>query len=399
MNVSRVTVAVLLVLFLPATLFAATEAQKQAAIDNGLAFLASQQQPWGGWAATAYPVADTGAIVLAFEEKGYLPGPAGYNDVVRRGVQYILSQGSMTGTGVSFGGGGEESYVVGFAVPAIAKSGYAPGATYTGPGALNGMTYGAIVQSAVDRIVAGQNTPGAHWQPGGGWGYDLWQNNYRADNSTSQWPATALLYAPLMGASVPQSTKDNLKPWINWIQDYPGSGASAYDYPGSYLNESKTGGLLIEMTLAGGYGLANAKELAALAYLNANWKNTPSGTWWGNFGHPYAMWSIYKGLELTIGLDDTTHITNLHPPGPMDPGDTWNWWEDYCDYLVNTQSGAGYWGGYDYWPWTLATAWDINILNAVHIPGGVPEPSTFVIWGSLVGIGAGARWLRRRKLA
>ena len=200
-----------------------------------------------------------------------------------------------------------------------------------------------------------------------------------------------------MGATVPVSTLNNLKPWINSIQD-PVSGGSFYDVFGSYLNESKTGGLLMEMTAAGGYGLGNAQELAALAYLNANWQNTPSGTWWGNFGHPYAMWSIYKGLELTIGLDDTTHITNLHPAGPMDLGDTWNWWEDYCDYLVNTQQGPGYWNGYDYWPWTLTTAWNINILNAVDIPEPViPEPSSLAIWGCIVGLAAGARWLRRRK--
>ena len=173
MSVSRVAVAVLLVLFLPAILFAATEAQKQAAIDNGLAFLAANQAGWGGWNQTGYPVADTGAVVLAFEGKGYLPGPTGYNDVVRRGVEYILSNGFMAPNGVSFGYG-EESYVVGLAVPAIAKSGYAPGATYTGPGALSGMTYGAIVQSAVNRIAAGQNTPGFAGQSGGGWGYDLW---------------------------------------------------------------------------------------------------------------------------------------------------------------------------------------------------------------------------------
>jgi len=396
MKVSRAAVAVVLVLFLPAILFAATEAQKQAAINKGLAFLAASQN-WGdGWNQTGYPVADTGAVVLAFEGKGYLPGPTGYNDVVRRGVEYILSNGVMTGTGVSFSPFWEESYIVGLAVPAIAKSGYAPGATYTGPGALNGMTYGAIVQSAVDRIAAGQNTPGYAGQSGGGWGYDLWRDNSRADNSTAQWPTTALLYAPTMGATVPVSTLNNLKPWINSIQD-PVSGGSGYDVFGSIVTESKTGGLLMEMTAAGGYGLGNAQELAALAYLNANWQNG-AASWNGNFGHPYAMWSIYKGLELTIGLGDTTHITNLHPAGPMDVGDTWNWWEDYCDYLVNTQDGSGAWGGYWYWPSFLTTAWDINILNAVDIPGPViPEPSSLAIWGCIVGIAAGARWLRRRK--
>ena len=65
-----------------------------------------------------------------------------------------------------------------------------------------------------------------------------------------------------------------------------------------------------------------------------------------------------------------TTITNL----PTDPGDVnnpnhgWNWWESYCDRLVINQSGDGSWAGYVYWYGSLATAWNINILNATQLP-------------------------------
>jgi hypothetical protein len=93
------------------------------------------------------------------------------------------------------------------------------------------------------------------------------------------------------------------------------------------------------------------------------------------------MWSDYKGLETTIGLNDTTTITNLrtdcgnarnslpgNPPGSV----PCNWWEDYNEWLVTNQNGDGSWNGYWNWVDPLATAFDINILGAIQIPINKP---------------------------
>jgi len=411
--------AMLAMACLPATLFAATEAQKNAAVDNALAWLAQNQQADGSWLEFSgdFRVASTGAAVLSFESQRNIFGQqiyqagqnvvingVNYGDVVGKGLNYLFNNAAVSPTGVHFGLN-QESYLMGFAVPAIAESKNPGGTVNTGP--LTGWTYQEVVQGAVNRVVNGQIPSGNPygWAPGG-WGYGSYADNAsRADNSTTQWPVTALLYAPEIGVPIPQSTKDNLKPWIAYIQNP--NGGSGYDSPWYLVDESKTGGLLMEMKLVG-MDPSDPEVQAALSYLNTQWQTGfYDDPWGGNFGHPYAMWSIYKGLDLTLGLDaDTTEIWNLHPydPNPPhsidNPNHGWNWYEDYADFLVNSQNADGSWNGY--WAWTgpLATAWDAMIVSAVPIPSGdVPEPAAWVIWGGVISLAAGFGWWRRRRAA
>ena len=179
-----------------------------------------------------------------------------------------------------------------------------------GSGAGGAWTYRDIVVNALDYFAFGQNDSGTGR---GGWRY--YANSGLSDNSTAQWPVIAMLFASELGVNPAAFVKDELAVWIEYIQN--ANGGSGYDNPNTLVNEAKTGGLLAEMVYAeddtGGtaYNLSNSDVLAALSYLNNNWLNGPSATWDGNIGHPYAMWSIYKGLEVNVDKKDTTYLTNL----------------------------------------------------------------------------------------
>ena len=401
---------------LSAPAFAATELQKQTAIQNGLEWIAANQQGDGSWNyGDSYGnTAATGAALLALQEQKAKTGGwfgKDYSSVVAKGYQYLMSNAQTVnigpqaagnpdtngnGKGVKFvlgGDNGRDTYVTGLVLPALAKYGNLNDTITVG--SQTGRTYAQVIQDTVDYFAWGQNDSG---YGRGAWRY--YENSGDSDNSTAQWPVVGMLYAQAAGATVPTFVKTELKTWIDYIQNP--NGGSGYNTPDYLVNESKTGGLLVEMAFAGYDGYKAGDTLGkqqALDFLDANWQNVANG-WDGNFGHPYAMWGVYKGLQLTIGLGNTTEITNLHAPGTMDPGDVWNWWEDYADYLVKSQSGDGSWpdgSNTNNWRSVLATPWYINILNATEIDDGgdVPEPGTLMLLGA--GLLGGLAIRRRRQ--
>lgn len=398
---------------------AATDAEITTAIDNGLAWLAGQQQADGSWAYGGYDQAATGAVVAAFisQQSHWGADATAYQTVVNNGISYLLDTASTSTvstrndgvnicpaggscTGVYWYGAGESTYTTGLVATAIDQYGETKGASAvaTASGPLAGYTWGQIAQGITNEYSASQSSV-LNGNRDGGWRYYI-PGNGDSDMSTTQWAVLSLIYDQTLGATTPAAVKSDLASWLAFAQD-PGTGAGCYQGPASGLCEnSDTGGLLLSLKFLGA-SISDPAVQAALNFLNANWPTYANSTWYGNFGQPYAMWADYKALELWLGLDDTTTITNLlstcSGAGLGSPtSGICNWWQDYNQWLVANQNADGSWNGYAYWYGPLATAFDVGILGATYIPIPVstPEPASLALLGAGV---AGLGLLRRRR--
>lgn len=420
---------VLLSFALTSTASAATEAQKLSAILNGLAHLDTVQcktagSTFGSWGTTqcggGYGDAFTGAALFAFVSQ-QAKWPAGalaatYATDVTNGVNYLLATASTqtvstndNAVNICPGGSGscqaiywnvcgEQTYCTGFVATALDTYALTKGvgnvATASGP--LAGLTWTQIAQGITNAYAAGQATT-KDGNNNGGWRYTI-PSNDGADMSTAQWGAIAVGYDESVGAVTPPGVKPGLQTWLAY--DIL-SGAACYEggtsgFCGIGPTNSENGAWLVSNSYAGGNNPANA-----IAFLNTNWKTSINATWYGNFGHPYAMWSSYKGLEASIGLTDNSHIGNLMTtcgaPSNLPGSGICNWWEDYNEWLVNvtprsTDANTNmYWPGASEWPDPLSTSVFTAIIGAAALPNSITQTTPASVpaisrWG-LVALG------------
>lgn len=364
---------------------AATQGQIDQAIQDGLAWLAIQQNSTSGYFGGGYLLANTATAVLAFANEGHFPGGGtAYSLNVEKGLNYVFTHclkplvnpqtvgypgrndnpdTNGNGYGVYF----SQYYIMyetGLVMQAIVASN-TPDRVVTASGGCTGMTYRQVMEDLVDFIAWAQIDGG----PGrGGWRYSYYNNvSTYADNSVSQWPVLGLVAAEQWGIYAPQWVKDELEYWVTYIQNADGGSGYYLQNDGGWgSNMSRTGGLLVEFYYLGD-DATTFRVQRALSYVNNHWNDGPSG-WNGNRGNPYAMFSVFKGLELL----QVPTVPNA-PANPETPAG--DWWGNYSDYLVDTQThsgaGLGYWGGYFAWDRYLATPWYIVILQATVFPVSV----------------------------
>gem|GEM_PF-3122306 len=370
LSVSMMVVAVVLYLIAITAQAAPTQQEIDQAIEKGLAWLAAEQnEDYGYWGAGGYRLGDTAAVVLAFENEGHFPGGGtAYSANVEAGLDYIFSKAVETSVPVQPAGDPDtdgdgqavyfyhyqQSYETGMCVMAIVASN-TPDRIVT-VGDCTGWTYFEVVQDVVDWWAYAQNETGSGR---GGWRYEA--NSEDSDNSVSQWPVLGMIAAEQWGIYAPEWVKGELGIWINYIQNP--NGGSGYTHPeggsGVNVNTAKTGALLVEHYWLGDDKDTSARAQNAINYIDNRWEGSPDGHE-GNKGHPYAMFAVYKGLEL-MKVDT---LSSVQPDG--------DWWGDYAQYLVDTQDSGGCWGrasgAWNVYDNPLTTGWYIVILQQTIFP-------------------------------
>ncbi len=341
---------------------APTQQEIDDAIQKGLAWLASQQRPQG-YFGTSRLLGSTTAAVLAFEDEGHFPGGnTQYSAVVEKGLDYIFSMAYVTdittqpagdpdsdgdGKGVYFSYE-NLGYETGMALLCIIASNSPDRIVQTGQCA--GWTYREVAEDVVDFFAYAQHDSGYER---GGWRYTA---NGGSDNSAVQWPVLGMIAARQWGIEPPEWVKTELSGWIDRVQ-HPTNGGTGYQGYSDH-RMATTGSLLVQMYFVGD-DKETPRAQRAIGYIDNQdrWEAAPYSTWYGNKGHPYAMFAVFKGLSLM-------RVRSL---SAVSDGD---WWGDYAQWLVDNQQPDGHWEGYasGYFVDCITTGWYVTILQSTIFP-------------------------------
>lgn len=385
----KLTVAFAMLLALMVSIptgMAATEEEIQQSVEDGLEWLAENQQDDGSWdgGGDDADIGATGLALLKFidyaREQGY-DSPTNtsyeYSDNVTRGLEFLNSH-LVTVSVVPVGGydgngNGSMTYLDGFHrtyVTSIATMAYSA----------NPDTSSDLVQDLTDWLVNAQCTDNTS-QFYGVWDYMGF--SCFGDNSNTGYAALGLGYAQNAGASIPDSTFTALISYVDYIQNDPGiadngteddpDGGSGYHTPDSWVNSLKTGNLIFEATLVNDSS-DSSRILNATDYIYRHWNDDIAG-WKGNLSAPIpyntqyqATYAIMKGFE-AIQLDNLSGI---------------DWFDNISTTIVADQLPDGNWtngpayvtpdGNYaNIATDELCTTWALLTLEKVTIDRTPPE--------------------------
>ncbi len=319
------------------------DARVKKAVEDGLRYLYLEQYAdghwYGGYSYSPAPeIAATSLAILSFEENGHLPWLSPqediYKEVVIRGFNWLWNEIDRTiisqqpagdpdtdGNGYGYHFSDDRStYSDPMALLAIITSGSPDQVVESGPAWVQGHTYYQIAQNIVDQMLYSQTETGNYR---GGWRYKITSADYgSSDTSTTQWPVLGFLAAQNWDISIPEWAWIELSYWLDYIQST--SGSFGYDSPATAGNLARTGSGLTTM-YALGHGIDSYKYTNAINWLANNY------TMNDGYSGIYGIYSLYKGLWFYDMLQQQIG--------------SYNWYEDYTNYLLGTQASAGSWSG------------------------------------------------------
>ncbi|MFC2004948.1 carboxypeptidase regulatory-like domain-containing protein [Chloroflexota bacterium] len=352
----------------------------EAAIADGITWLAAQQNPAGPWG-NYWEVTKTALAVLKLETHATSANlspfdPAyQYSGNVTAGLDFLFANAHITdittqtagdpdtngnGWGIYFRSPtyppdkthNYDIYETSIAVMAIAASANSTREVNVPGSPVDGWTYATVAQDVVDYLAWSQTD----WGYGrGGWNYEPMNNQgNRSDQSNSGWASLGLSYAENFGSSIPGFVRDELDYWIDYIQDDI-DGGSYYSGISDEMGTSilRTGNLLQQMAFVGNTENTTRVQ-SAIAYLVNNWDENHDPGWRGDPTCYHATYTTMKGLEAF----DIETIDSI------------NWYQDFTDALLSEQTADGWWqvSCFDDGERILSTEWALLTLQKTTAP-------------------------------
>lgn len=363
---------------------AVTQTEINDAIDEGVAWLVTQQLPNGSWPSDGGFAADTGFALGVLEHyaehlgKKPLDATYVYHAEVQKGLDFLFKSAYyVAGNGWVYWatmptGWNYDAYGTGPCLLGVARSG-APDAVVSGTSnGLDGKTYKQVAQMAVDWLGSAQikNESGDV----GAWYYRKDPLQLTGDQSATGWATLGLGYAVhSMGCTWPDGLLDRLARWNEEIQYHgagPHFGGAGYMGPGEWTNVYKTGHLLFAQGLTG-LTSSSPRVLDALTFMDTHWNDMTNGSSsWNDFGWRGNPPSVFPSYIATIAA--TKGFTELG----IETFNGHDWYQDFADVIVPNQHLDGHWrgGGYGEFTDVRSTCW--ALLTLLRATSFVPPTAT-----------------------
>ncbi len=190
------------------------------AVNNGLRFIAAQQQDDGRFCTGGSKnTHETSIALMAFMLQGHIPGQGKYGEAMENGLSYLIAKGEEQDGFLGSGANNASMYEHGLGVLALSEAW----------GHSKNPKIRKVLRNAVDITLRAQNDQG-------GWRYQPKPND--ADLSMTAMHLVALNSAREAGIAVPQSTIDRAAEYVVSCQDeetggfaYTGVGRKTASFP------------------------------------------------------------------------------------------------------------------------------------------------------------------------
>ena len=317
--------------------------ESEAAVNAGLAYLASHQQADGHWSSGGYPsdTGITGLCLMAFLSAGHQPNRGRFGLAISEAVDWLAKcvqrGGQYTPAGfINAGqGSGQPMYGHGFATLALCE--------------VYGMTHRKDlkpkIEAAIHLIEDSQTDDRSMQRAYGGWRYQPAKGD--ADISVTVVQVLALRGARNAGIKVSQAVIDRAIDYMRRCSNYQSDGGFNYQVGQQLSGPARTGAGVLSLMMA---GLKDSPECqGGLRYLETH--RLGSGNDW-----PYREHYYYTLYYITQAM---------YQAG----GEYWkNWYPMVRDRLLRERSANGSWSsGSEAGP-EYATAMSVLVLQ---VPAGL----------------------------